>query len=92
MFEIVAGRLCFDGQPLTDELPPAFRMRVEEYLARRLHEALAEQVEDLQKYEVVEDPNGNLRSQPEYELRLPVPENWKEDTMVSLHDVLELLT
>lgn len=92
MFEIIAGRLCFDDQPLTDELPPAFRMRVEEYLARNLLQDVIDRVDDLQKFEVIIRPDETLQLQPEYELRLPPPAGYTEDTLVSVSDVLNLLT
>lgn len=92
MFEIVAGRLCFDGQPITDELPAAFRMRLEEYLAQNLLQDVAERVDDLHKWEVIIRPDESLQLQPEYELRLTAPAGYTEDTLVSMQDVLDLLT
>ncbi len=93
MLEIRAGRLCFDGEPITAELPSALCMRLEEHLdgmEADVLDRLVEAVDKLETHDVVQNVHGAVTSLPANN-RPPLPDGYKETWLLCKYQVRKIL-
>lgn len=90
LFELVAGRLVFDGQPITEELDARLVIRVQDHLANLKADVL-EDIDDLTQWDCVLCPDETLYALRPDLPKMPLPEGYVKIKVINVEEIVKII-